>query len=512
MGEVARPGWSSSAEATGSSAWREWLALMWTVTRREIRDTRRDWRLVVPILVLTLVFPILMSIVADMALSFVRNYGATIIGENTIPFFLMVVGFFPISFSLVIALESFVGEKERQSLEPLLATPLSNTQLYLAKTLAALIPPVLASYLGIFCYLAGLFVTAQFRPSAILILQIVLLTTAEACVMVTGAVIVSSHTTSVRAANLLASFIIVPMAFLIQGEAWLMFWMRYDDLWYVLAVLLVLNIIMFRMGIRIFNREELLGREIDSLNLKRTWRLFKAYLAYPPMDGRSVAVAPLEKGWRRVSGAVARFYRQDLARLLRASRLPVVVVLLALIAGSFLGWWYAARYPLPPGLLTLEGIDAEAFEQFDSDGWLPTLSTRGILSNNVRALLFAALLAVFSFGSLAVIWLMLPVAIIAFLATQAAISGYNVLVFLGAFVLPHGILEMPAAILATALALRLGAAVISPPPKMTMGQGWLWALADFIKAFVLIVLPLLALAAFVEANITPEIVVAVYGN
>jgi uncharacterized membrane protein SpoIIM required for sporulation len=91
-------------------------------------------------------------------------------------------------------------------------------------------------------------------------------------------------------------------------------------------------------------------------------------------------------------------------------------------------------------------------------------------------------------------------------------SGYNVLVFLGAFVLPHGILEMPAAILATALALRLGAAVVSPPPKMTMGQGWLWALADFIKAFALIVLPLLALAAFVEANITPEIVVAVYGS
>lgn len=50
----------------------------------------------------------------------------------------MVVGFFPASFSLVIALETFVGEKERKSLEPLLAAPLTNTQLYLGKMLAAL--------------------------------------------------------------------------------------------------------------------------------------------------------------------------------------------------------------------------------------------------------------------------------------------------------------------------------------------------------------------------------------
>ena len=44
---------------------------------------------------------------------------------------LMVVGFFPISVSLVIALESFVGEKERHSLEPLLSSPLTDAELYL---------------------------------------------------------------------------------------------------------------------------------------------------------------------------------------------------------------------------------------------------------------------------------------------------------------------------------------------------------------------------------------------
>ena len=42
--------------------------------------------------------------------------------------------------------------------------------------------------------------------------------------MVAAAVIVSSQATSVRAANLLVSFIIVPMALLIQFEAAALFW------------------------------------------------------------------------------------------------------------------------------------------------------------------------------------------------------------------------------------------------------------------------------------------------
>ena len=126
--------------------------------------------------------------------------------------------------------------------------------------------------------------------------------------------------------------------------------------------------------------------------------------------------------------------------------------------------------------------------------------------------MLATLLAVFSFGSIAVVMLMAPIAIIGFLVAQAAMSGYNPLVFLGAFILPHGIFELPAAIICTAMALRLGASIISPPQGMTVGQGWLRALADLVKIFVLVVLPLLIVAAFVEVHITPQVVIAVYGG
>jgi uncharacterized membrane protein SpoIIM required for sporulation len=500
---------------------REQLALVWAVTWREIRDTFRDWRLVAPILLLTLVFPVIMNITANVVLDFVAHYGGNIIGEHAIPFLLMVVGFFPISFSLVIALETFVGEKERKSLEPLLATPLSNTQLYLAKMLSSMIPPVFASYLGISVYLGGLFLTIGYRPSLLLVLQVVLLTTAEALVMVSGAVIVSSQTTSVRAANLLASFIIIPMAFLMQGEALVMFWSHYDVLWYIFFALLVVNLILVRMGVRIFNREELLARELDSLNLKYSWRTFKGYFLNPPaairpgvgLTQKSPGVAGERPGRpRRLLARLVRLYREDVPQLVRLNRLSLLAVLLPLLGAILIGWAYADQYPFPAGVFSLEDVSHEAFDEFEGASFLPAFSTWGILSNNIRSLLLAALLGIFSFGSIAIVLLMAPVVIISFMAVQAAFMGYNPLVFLGVFVLPHGIVELPAAILATAMALRLGASVVSPPPGMTVSQGWLRALADFIKIFVFVVLPLLALAALLEVHVTPRIVVAVYGG
>jgi uncharacterized membrane protein SpoIIM required for sporulation len=62
------------------------------------------------------------------------------------------------------------------------------------------------------------------------------------------------------------------------------------------------------------------------------------------------------------------------------------------------------------------------------------------------------------------------------------------------------------------MAVRLGATFMSPPQGMTVGEGWLRALADLIKVFVALVVPLLALAAAVEVYVTPAIVVRVFGS
>ena len=110
-------------------------ALVWTIARRKLRDTMRDWRIVTPIVILTLVFPWLMNWTAQLAVDFVQRYDAPIVGDRLVPFLLMIVGFFPVTFSLIIGLETFVGEKERRSIEPLLSMPISDLELYLGKML-----------------------------------------------------------------------------------------------------------------------------------------------------------------------------------------------------------------------------------------------------------------------------------------------------------------------------------------------------------------------------------------
>ena len=127
--------------AASERTWQTTLSNALIITRREVRDSLRDWRIIAPIILLTFFFPFLAQAAASWIANFLAQYGAEFIGEQFIPLLLMIVGFFPISISLVIALETFVGEKERLSLEPLLSTPLTNTELYIGKTLAAMIPP-----------------------------------------------------------------------------------------------------------------------------------------------------------------------------------------------------------------------------------------------------------------------------------------------------------------------------------------------------------------------------------
>jgi uncharacterized membrane protein SpoIIM required for sporulation len=143
-------------------------------------------------------------------------------------------------------------------------------------------------------------------------------------------------------------------------------------------------------------------------------------------------------------------------------------------------------------------------------GFLPSFDVGSILFHNVRVLLLGAVTGLFSFGTVALVLLMIPLAIIGFIAGQVPLMGASPILFVATFILPHGIVEMPAAIIATGMALRLGAAVISRPSGLSLTEGVLLALADLIKVFVFLVLPLLGVAAMLEVWLTPWIVTRVW--
>lgn len=492
---------------------RSTFKMAWIIARRELRDTARDWRIVTPVAVLTLIFPWLMNWTAQIAIDFVQRRDATIIGERLIPFLLMIVGFFPISFSLVIALETFVGEKERRSIEPLLSMPITDLELYLGKMISATALPLLGSVLGISVYLGGLYWSIGYAPPLDLLAQIFLLNIITGLVMVAGAVVVSSQTTSVRAANLLASFIIIPMALLIQAESVVMFWGNYNALWSIALALIVVMVIMVRMGVKTFNREEILGREIDELNLRRLGRLLRHFFVDPPQGaGKAGTPSDAASPFLRLLRWLGRVYRYDLPYLLRHSWMPIVIVSIFVIASIVIGWMYVDKFPFPQGILNLEDLSQQDFNAFSGVSFLPSLTTGGIFLHNLQTLLLAGLLAVVSLGVVGILLLMVSFSLVGFFAGQIAWMSYNPWLFLATFILPHGILEIPAVVIATAFALRLGISVTVPREGMTVGEGVVAALADFAKVFLFLVVPLLLVAAFIEANLTPQIVLWIYGG
>jgi len=480
------------------------------ITRREVRDSFRDWRIIAPIIILTFFFPFLAQDVASRFSNFLQDFGAELIGDRMIPFLLMIVGFFPISISLVIALETFVGEKERRSLEPLLSTPLTNTELYIGKTLSSMIPPLIASFGGMTVYLMTLLGgQLQWRPEPALILQIFLLTIVQALVMVTGAVVVSSQTTSTRAANLLASFIIIPMALIINGESFIMFIAPDADspsgigaLWAIIVGMFIVVILLLRIGNSIFNREELLGRTIDSLNLRNTIKgIWK----------RIVAIDDEGTPARNFVHWYIQGTRYSLSKLKTPALIAVFIFGIAFIGGFIIG--NQPQWQLP---LTQDTTDLEAYNTTEDlfDNFFGTISNqradlvRFVVWQNARVLIAATLLGMFSFGVAPLILTPIVYAILGYVLSQFIIAGFDLTIFMAAL-LPHGIVEIPMIVLATAIAFRLGVVMTKPPAGQTVGTAWTMALGDTIKLWITLVIPGLLLAAVLEVFLTPLAVTAV---
>jgi uncharacterized membrane protein SpoIIM required for sporulation/ABC-type transport system involved in multi-copper enzyme maturation permease subunit len=466
------------------------------ITRREIRDQLRDWRILLPIVVLTLIFPFLANFTTRRILDFVEKYGASLLAERFIPFLLMIVGFFPISISLVIALESFAGETERRSIEPLLSSPLTDGQLYLGKLIACIFIPLFASYLGMSVYLIGIYNNTLWRADPMFLLLIILLTAVQALVMVGGAVVISTQTTSVRAANLLASFIIIPVALLIQVESVMMLYADYRVLWWAVLAMVILAILLIRMGITHLNREELLGHEIDTLNLHSLWDVFRLQF-----------VGSAKSPWD--------WYRHEIPRTLRKIAAPIGWMTLLLIATVIFGALEVKQLGLTSGMFGIDRlkiVDEQILGQFRQIGFFSTSSVLTIWWHNLRAMSIATALGTITLGVAGVLILLLPMGIIGFFSGIASLTGLSPLAVLAAFTMPHGLLEIPAIIISGAAILRVGASFVSPNQGLSIGEGLVISIADWAKITLALVIPLFLGAAILEVFVSPQLMIRLLGG
>lgn len=464
---------------------------IWMVAQREFTDQFRDWRIVVPMFVLVTLFPFIADDTTRQAVNFMNRFGGSIILDHLIPFVVLVIGFFPLSFTLVVALESFVGEKERGTIEPLLSSPIEDRHMYLGKLLVGITTPLVFSYASIGIYLILVSHRNVQFPSVYMLALIFLLTFAHAVLMVSSAIVISVQATTIRAANLLASFVVVPVAFLLQGETVLIFWGNEDVLWFAIVAVTLLAALLVRLGLSHFRREYLLGREIDTINLKWVGRTFLYR-------------------FKGQATSIGQWYRVELPITLRQLRLPLMVVTsLAIIAGIASYMWVVINVPTYIDL-TPDRIDQ--FKTFIADN-LSNLNSLGeqlpapvLFYHNARTTVAFLLLGIVSFGTLGLTLFIGNIALVGGVLGAAHLVGYSPLVAFVAGILPHGIFELSAVFLATAAMLKVGAQLVTPQPDKSLGETLLLSLADWLRIFVGIVLPLLAIAAVIEIYVTPLLI------
>jgi uncharacterized membrane protein SpoIIM required for sporulation len=387
-----------------------------------------------------------------------------------------------------------VGEKERGTIEPLLSSPLENWHLYFGKLLIGVVTPLLAAYASIIFYV--IIVSRQHlqMPDATVFLQLFLLTTAHAILMVSAAIVISVQSTSVRAANLLASFIVVPVAILMQGESALLFWGNNQVLWLAVVAVVIMASLLIRVGIAHFQREYLLGREFDTLNLRWVWKTF----------------------WTRFKGdskTVGNWYHFEIWTTLRQLAVPFAIMIVMAVAGYLASYqWTTTNVP---GMLS-NTSSKDIADFVKSAGQSAGIAQEGvhlsalfIFGNNIRSTLLAFLGGIVSFSVLGMLAYLVNVGFVGGLLGLVKLMGYSPTLLFVAGLLPHGIFEIPAQIISGAIILRIGAVLVTPQLGKSMGQMVLELLADWAKIFIGLVIPLLAVAAVIEAYVTPMILIAV---
>ncbi|MFN2151564.1 MAG: stage II sporulation protein M [Anaerolineales bacterium] len=131
--------------------------------------------------------------------------------------------------------------------------------------------------------------------------------------------------------------------------------------------------------------------------------------------------------------------------------------------------------------------------------------------HNLRAIGLAALAGLFTFGVLGILVMMLPFVLIGYFTVVAAGIGLSPWLFLLGFVLPHGIFEIPAILMASGAMLRMGATLAAPASGRTMSEALIEAFADWCRIMVALAIPMFLVAATLEIYITPRVAILLFG-
>jgi len=214
-------------------------------------------------------FPLIVSIGLPLVLRFAggRHGG---LSSAQLPIIMNAFSFFFLigscALPTVLASYSLVGEKIEKSLEPLLAAPITDSELLLGKSIAAFIPPIAAIYISslVFMVLANLVthntLGYSYFPNWTIGLILLLPAPLSAILSIEWSVIVSSRASDPRAAQMQGLFIVLPLAAIYVASEVGAISLDTKTLLIISAVILIADIILFFLSTKTFQREEILTK------------------------------------------------------------------------------------------------------------------------------------------------------------------------------------------------------------------------------------------------------------
>ena len=171
----------------------------------------------------------------------------------------------PVMIPVSIAAYSIVGEKTTRSLEPLLATPVTTSELLIGKMAAAVIPAVGVTWISFVIYLIGARMMVNDAVFERLLdpmwfLAIFVVGPLLAIMSVSVAVMVSSRVNDPRVAEQLSGAVVLPIILLVVGQSVGLLILSQELLLVIGGVLLVVDAILLYFTNAAFSRETILTR------------------------------------------------------------------------------------------------------------------------------------------------------------------------------------------------------------------------------------------------------------
>jgi ABC-type Na+ efflux pump permease subunit len=263
------------------------------VFRKDWREVSRNWEVMLPMVVIPVIFSVLLPIVLGVIPNLVSVPGSSNDLENLIrglpssvrdeligmtpqqamfyvmslyllaPFFLII----PLMASSVLASDSFAGEKERRTIEALLATPISDSELLLGKILVSFIPSMVLTIASFVIYSTVIDVLSLTMmngklplPNLVWIMLIFGTAPTVALASIGLTVMISARVKGFREAQQISVFLLLPILALIFGQISGAIFFGLLTVAVLTGIFAVIDLVVFYIGVRMFDREEILSR------------------------------------------------------------------------------------------------------------------------------------------------------------------------------------------------------------------------------------------------------------